>query len=92
MVENSEHLRTPLKTILELEAKLRGTMAGYLMPTFVVDLPGGGGKRLAATFKSYQPGTGLSTFESPVIDGSKIYEYWDPYTVSAASHLSPAGS
>jgi lysine 2,3-aminomutase len=78
MVHNSEHLRTPLITMLKLEAKLRGTIAGYLMPAFVVDLPGGGGKRLASTFNSYHLETGLSTFESPTIDGNKVYEYWDP--------------
>lgn len=53
-----------------------------MMPQFVVDLPGGGGKRLACSFKSYDRKTGLSTFEAPAVTGkdkeNKVYEYWDP--------------
>ena len=49
MVKGVEDLRTPLQTILDLECQLRGSIAGFLMPQFVVDLPGGGGKRLFST-------------------------------------------
>jgi lysine 2,3-aminomutase len=50
-----------------------------MTPQFVVDLPGGGGKRLAASYKSYDRTTGRSTFVAPAIkDGEKVYEYWDP--------------
>lgn len=82
MVEKVEHLRTPVQTILDLEAQIRGSIAGFMMPQFVVDLPGGGGKRLACSFKSYDRATGLSTFEAPAVTGNgkenKVYEYWDP--------------
>lgn len=82
MVAKIEHLRTPLQTILDLEAQIRGSIAGFMMPQFVVDLPGGGGKRLACSFKSYDRNTGLSTFEAPAVKGrgkeNKVYEYWDP--------------
>lgn len=82
MVERVEHLRTPLQTILDLEAKLRGSIAGFMMPSFVVDLPGGGGKRLACSFESYDRETGVSTYTAPAVTGrdkmNKVYEYYDP--------------
>lgn len=82
MVEKVEHLRTPLRTILELEAQIRGSIAGFMTPQFVVDLPGGGGKRLACSFESYDRETGVSTYRSPAVGGigkaGKVYEYYDP--------------
>ncbi|KAK4201308.1 putative L-lysine 2,3-aminomutase [Triangularia verruculosa] len=82
MVERVEHLRTPLQTILDLEARIRGSIAGFMMPQFVVDLPGGGGKRLACSYESYDPKTGLSTYRAPAVTGrdkeNKVYEYYDP--------------
>jgi lysine 2,3-aminomutase len=79
MVKGVEDLRTPLSTILSLEQELRGTIAGFHFPQFVVDLPGGGGKRLAASYKSYDRVTGKSTFIAPAVkNGKRVYEYWDP--------------
>ncbi|RDW84660.1 hypothetical protein BP6252_02250 [Coleophoma cylindrospora] len=82
MVKHVEHLRTPLQTILDLETQIRGSIAGFMMPNFVVDLPGGGGKRLACSYKSYDPLTGISTFIAPAVTGrgkeDRIYEYYDP--------------
>ncbi|KAK9417185.1 hypothetical protein SUNI508_08989 [Seiridium unicorne] len=79
MVEKAEHFRTPLQTILDMEKQLRGSIAGFDMPTFVVDLPGGGGKRLAQSYNSYDRSTGISTFEAPAVKGgNKIYKYYDP--------------
>lgn len=52
-----------------------------MMPDFVVDLPGGGGKRLASTFETYDPATGKSTWRAPGLPGSKgerEYQYFDP--------------
>ena len=95
MVEKVEHLRTPVQTILDIEAQIRGSIAGFMMPQFVVDLPGGGGKRLACSFKSYDRKTGLSTFEAPAIKGegkeNKVYEYWDPIS-SLPSNQTPQGA
>lgn len=76
-----EDLRTPLSTILDLEQRLRGTIAGFMMPSFVVDLPGGGGKRLASTFETYDPQSGVSTYKAPGLSGEKaerVYRYYDP--------------
>ena len=82
MVQRVEHLRTPLQTILDLEAQIRGTIAGFMMPSFVVDLPGGGGKRLACSFQSYDRTTGISRYTAPAVKGrdkeNKVYEYYDP--------------
>jgi lysine 2,3-aminomutase len=86
MVKGVEDLRTPLQTILDLEREIRGTIAGFLVPSFVVDLPGGGGKRLAASYETYDRATGKSTFVAPAITskGNKVYEYYDPiYSLSA---------
>ena len=66
-----------------MEQRLRGTLAGFMMPSFVVDLPGGGGKRLAST-GHYDRRTGRSTFTAPGLTGEKgmkTYEYWDPEIV-----------
>ncbi|OIW35337.1 kama family protein [Coniochaeta ligniaria NRRL 30616] len=82
MVKKVEHLRTPLQTILDLEAQIRGSIAGFMMPQFVVDLPGGGGKRLACSFRSYDRETGVSTYLAPAVKGrgkaDRVYEYYDP--------------
>jgi lysine 2,3-aminomutase len=43
-VVGTGHLRTSLRTGLELIGKLRGHTSGYAVPTYVVDAPGGGGK------------------------------------------------
>ena len=53
MVKGVEDLRTPLQTSLDLEKQIRGSIAGFMMPQFVVDLPGGGGKRLSASYLTY---------------------------------------
>ncbi|KAI1336419.1 hypothetical protein F5Y15DRAFT_206506 [Xylariaceae sp. FL0016] len=78
MVPTIEHLRTPLQTILDMEKQLVGRTAGFNMPKFVIDLPGGGGKRPASTFESYDRASGVSKFTAPAItrngrDG-KVYE------------------
>lgn len=78
MVQGVEDLRTPLRDILRIESYIRGTIAGFMTPSFVVDLPGGGGKRLAATFESYDQRTGVSTFLAPSIKNNAVYKYYDP--------------
>ncbi|QIW97535.1 hypothetical protein AMS68_003053 [Peltaster fructicola] len=78
MVKGTEDMRTPLSTALYLENRIRGTIAGHKMPAFVVDLPGGGGKRLVTSFETYDPETGISTFKAPGVKGDKIFSYYDP--------------
>ncbi|KAI5865004.1 kama family protein [Durotheca rogersii] len=82
MVPAVEHLRTPLQTILDIEAQLQGEIAGFDIPKFVVDLPGGGGKRPAYLHESYDRETGVSTFTQPALKGrskeGRTYRYYDP--------------
>ncbi|OBT66342.1 hypothetical protein VE03_04861 [Pseudogymnoascus sp. 23342-1-I1] len=79
MVAGVEDLRTPLRTILELESQIRGSIAGFMTPQFIVDLPGGGGKRLASSYQSYDSKTGVSRFVAPAVkSGETVYEYHDP--------------
>lgn len=78
LIRGVEDLRTPLSTILRLEKHIRGTIAGFMMPSFVVDLPGGGGKRLANSFESYDEETGLSTWKAPGVAGDEVFTYHDP--------------
>ena len=78
MVKGVEDMRTPLSTILDLEKQIRGTIAGFMMPSFVVDLPGGGGKRLASSYESYDEKTGVSTFRAPGVSVDKEFTYHDP--------------
>jgi lysine 2,3-aminomutase len=82
MVKGVEDLRTKLQASLDLEEQLRGSIAGFMMPQFVVDLPGGGGKRLTASYQSYDRVSGVSTFVAPAVTKGKnkatIFEYYDP--------------
>lgn len=79
MIQGVEDLRTPLREILDIERELRGTIAGFMTPQFVVDLPGGGGKRLAASYESYDIDTGISRFKAPGVKGQeRVFEYHDP--------------
>ena len=43
-VQGTEHLRTPVATGLDIIEGMRGHTSGLAVPTFVIDLPGGGGK------------------------------------------------
>jgi lysine 2,3-aminomutase len=44
MAEGLSHFRTPIETGLAILESLWGHTSGFAIPTFVVDLPGGGGK------------------------------------------------
>ncbi len=78
MVQGTEELRTALKDSIELERNVRGTTAGFNTPTFVMDAPGGGGKRDLHSYEYYDENTGVSVYRSPAVDKEKIYLYYDP--------------
>jgi lysine 2,3-aminomutase len=78
LVPGVEDLRTTLGTTLALEKQLRGSTAGFNTPTFVVDAPGGGGKRDVHSYEHYDRSTGVSVFRSPNIDENAVYLYFDP--------------
>ncbi len=79
MIRGLEELRTPLQNILDLESQIRGTISGFMTPSFIVDLPGGGGKRLANSYETYNRLSGVSTFRAPGVKGpGHVFEYHDP--------------
>ena len=78
MVPGCEHLRTTLKEGEELEKAVRGTTAGFNTPTFVCDLPGGGGKRHIASYEYYDDENGISVWKAPYVKKDQMFLYFDP--------------
>jgi lysine 2,3-aminomutase len=78
LVQGVEDLRTSLDTALTIEKHVRGITAGFNTPTFVVDAPGGGGKRDVHSFEHYDRETGVSVFTSPSVHREAYYFYFDP--------------
>jgi lysine 2,3-aminomutase len=78
LVQGVEDLRTTVQTAITLEKHVRGWTAGFNTPTFVVDAPGGGGKRDVHSFEHYDRTTGISVYRSPNVDESAVYLYFDP--------------
>ena len=84
LVKGVEDLRTTLQTALDIEKAVRGVTAGFHTPTFVVDAPGGGGKRVAHSYEHYDRDTGISVFSAPSVKPG-FFLYFDPIDT-----LSPA--
>ncbi len=78
MVKGVEDLRTRVADTVTLEKNVRGVTAGFNTPTFVVDAPGGGGKRTVHSYEHYDEVTGISVYRSPNVDPDKLYLYFDP--------------
>lgn len=78
MVPGVEDLRTPLSTAQQLEKHVRGATAGFNTPSFVLDAPGGGGKRDVHSPERYDRATGISVFTSPSVKPGKQFLYFDP--------------
>ncbi len=78
MVPGVEDLRTTLASGLNVEKHVRGYTAGFNTPAFVVDTPGGGGKRDAHSFEHYNQATGIAVFTSPAVKPGKKFLYFDP--------------
>ncbi len=78
LVKGVEDLRTPLSAGIDIEKWVRGATAGFNTPSFVVDLPEGGGKRSVHSFEHYNRETGISVFISPSVNGEKMFLYFDP--------------
>ncbi len=77
-VPGVEDLRTPLHRTISIEKHIRGAIGGFNMPTFVIDLPGGGGKRGVHSYEHYNRQSGISVYRSPVIDASRLFAHFDP--------------
>ncbi|HXN32844.1 MAG TPA: KamA family radical SAM protein [Polyangiaceae bacterium] len=78
MVRGVEDLRTSVDTALHVEKHVRGITAGFNTPTFVVDAPGGGGKRDAHSHEYYDRDTGISVFAAPSVKPGQLFMYFDP--------------
>jgi lysine 2,3-aminomutase len=78
LVRGVEDLRTTLDTALYLEKHVRGATAGFNTPVFVVDAPGGGGKRDAHSYEYYDRETGISVFTAPSVKAGQFFLYYDP--------------
>ncbi len=78
MVPGCEHLRTTLHEGIELEKHVRGSTAGFNVPTFVCDAPAGGGKRNVSSFEYYDRENGISVWQAPSVKGDELFLYFDP--------------
>lgn len=78
LVRGVEDLRTSLATGLRLEKIVRGVTAGFNTPTFVVDAPGGGGKRAIHSYEHYDRETGVSVYTAPSVKPGRLFYYVDP--------------
>ncbi len=85
MVPGCEHLRTTVAEGVELEKQVRGSTAGFNVPTFVCDAPGGGGKRHVASYEYYDRENGISVWRAPNVKPNELFLYFDPL-----HRLSPA--
>jgi lysine 2,3-aminomutase len=78
LVKGVEDLRTSVDTALFIEKHVRGVTAGFNTPTFVVDAPGGGGKRDAHSYEHYDRETGVSVYQAPSVKPGEFFMYFDP--------------
>ncbi|MSQ06494.1 MAG: KamA family radical SAM protein [Dehalococcoidia bacterium] len=75
-VRGTEHLRTPVETGIKIIESLRGHTSGLGVPTYVVDVPGGGGKI------PIQPNYVLSWSEDELVLRNyewKVFHYRNPH-------------
>jgi lysine 2,3-aminomutase len=78
LVPRSEDMRTTVQTALDIEKHVRGSTAGFNTPTFVVDAPGGGGKRNAHSYEAYDRTSGISVYSAPSVKPGRLFYYYDP--------------
>ena len=78
MVMGTEHFRVPVSDMQMLEREVRGATAGFNTPLFIVDTPGGGGKRDVHSFEYQNSKFGATGYRSPSVDRNRMYFYFDP--------------
>jgi len=78
LVQGTEDLRTTVQRGVDVEKAVRGTVAGFNTPTFVVDAPGGGGKRSVHSYEHYDRETGVSVYTAPSVKPGQHFTYLDP--------------
>jgi lysine 2,3-aminomutase len=86
MVRGVEDLRTSVQTNIDLEKHVRGSTAGFNSPLFIVDAPGGGGKRDVHSYEYYNRETGISVYTAPSVKPGQYFMYFDPlHTLSEST-------
>ncbi len=78
LVSGIEDMRTSIDSACHLEKRVRGITAGYNTPLFIVDAPGGGGKRDVHSYEVYDKETGLTVYAAPGVRPGKLFVYPDP--------------
>jgi len=78
LTAGTEDMRTSVQTALDVEKQVRGVTSGFNTPTFVVDAPGGGGKRCAHSYEHYNRETGISVYTAPNVKPGEKFLYFDP--------------
>jgi lysine 2,3-aminomutase len=78
LVPGVEDLRTSVAVAAALEKQVRGLTSGYNTPTFVVDTPGGGGKRDVHSYEHYDRESGISVYISPTVKPGEQFVFFDP--------------
>ncbi|MDD5493285.1 MAG: KamA family radical SAM protein [Dehalococcoidia bacterium] len=81
-VEGTEHLRTTREKGLRIIEGMRGHTSGLAIPTYVVDLPGGGGKVPLQASYLLSRSNGQITFRNY---RGEIYRYHNPKMVNGDS-------
>ena len=85
LVRGTEDLRTTVAKGVQVEKRLRGSTAGFNTPLFVVDAPGGGGKRDMHSYEHYDRKTGISVYTAPSVKEGQYFCYYDPLTTLSAA-------
>jgi lysine 2,3-aminomutase len=78
LVKGVEDLRTSVDTACHIEKHVRGSTAGFNTPLFIVDAPGGGGKRDVHSYEYYDRETGISVYQAPSVKPGQFFMYFDP--------------
>ncbi|MBI1947517.1 MAG: KamA family radical SAM protein [Deltaproteobacteria bacterium] len=78
LVKGTEDLRTSVATGVQVEKRVRGSTAGYNTPLFLVDAPGGGGKRDMHSYELYDRETGISVYTAPAVKKDQLFCTYDP--------------
>ncbi len=78
MVLGTEHYRVPIAKMQRLEREVRGMTAGFNTPLFIVDAPGGGGKRDVHSYEYRNEEYGITGYSAPAVDRTRMFYFFDP--------------
>jgi len=73
LARGTGHFRVPIERGLDLMRQLRGRVSGLCLPTYVLDIPGGGGKVPLSPRYVHRRGDGVYEVEPPLGGPSQAY-------------------